>query len=119
MSNDIMARYIFFPISSSILLKAFIDSEWASCPYTRRSISSYCVFHGESLIYWKSKKQITISRSSSKPKYQSMPHVVCDLSWLKFLLSYLHQPHPHPSLLLYDNQVIIQNAANSVSHKKT
>lgn len=52
---------VFFPANSTLELKAFCDADWAGCPVTRKSLTSYCVFSGESLIAWKSKRQTTIS----------------------------------------------------------
>lgn len=37
-------------------LVAFCDSDWASCPMSRRSVTGFCVKIRESLVSWKSKK---------------------------------------------------------------
>ena len=75
-----------FSASFDLRLKGYVDSNWGACPNTRRSISGYCSFLGPSLISWKSKKQTTVSHSSSKAEYKSLAQATCENQWLLYLL---------------------------------
>ncbi|XP_019420638.1 PREDICTED: uncharacterized protein LOC109330815 [Lupinus angustifolius] len=108
---------LFYPVNSSLHIKAFSDSDWATCPDTRRSISGYCTFLGDSLISWKSKKQTTVSRSSSEAEYRALVLASCEIQCLTFLLDDFQLHYTQSALLYCDNNSARYIAANGVFHE--
>nr|XP_016468589.1 PREDICTED: uncharacterized mitochondrial protein AtMg00810-like [Nicotiana tabacum] len=59
-------RGILLSSKTSNVVTAYCDVDWAACPITRRSVTCFLIKIGDSLGSWKSKKQITFSRSSAE-----------------------------------------------------
>ncbi|PNY11391.1 retrovirus-related Pol polyprotein from transposon TNT 1-94 [Trifolium pratense] len=91
----------------------------AGCKDTRLSISGQCFFTGKSLISWRTKKQLTISCSSSEAEYRALVAATCELQWLMYLSKYLHVTLIKPPVLYCDNLSAIHIAANPIFHKRT
>jgi hypothetical protein len=77
-------RGLLLPTSSNFQNLGFSNADWAGCLDTRRSTSGYCFFLGSSLVSWKAKKQVTVSRSSSEAEYRALSTATCELIWLLY-----------------------------------
>ncbi|GMI68517.1 cysteine-rich RLK (RECEPTOR-like protein kinase) 8 [Hibiscus trionum] len=109
---------LFFSASCTMQLSAFVDSDYSSCPDTRRSTTGFCTYLGGNIISWKSKKQHTVSRSSCEAEYRAMASAVCELVWIATLLSSF-QISVETAFLYCDNQAAIHLAQNQVFHERT
>ena len=66
--------------SPSAELVVYTYADWAGCPDTRRSTSSYVVFLGANLVSWSSKWQPVVSRSSAEAEYRAVANGVAEAS---------------------------------------
>ncbi|XP_057811318.1 secreted RxLR effector protein 161-like [Salvia miltiorrhiza] len=98
----------------SLEVSMFSDADWASCPDTRRSVSGFCLFIGSSLVSWRSKKQHTISRSSTKAEYRVMVVACCEVVWITTLLADFGVVLKCPTPLYCDNQAAIYHFKSSL-----
>nr|GEU52524.1 copia protein [Tanacetum cinerariifolium] len=103
--------------STTISLVGYTDADWAGCPSTRRSTSGYCVFLGDNLLSWSSKRQQT--RSSVEAEYRGVANVVAETAWLRNLLRELHSSLSAATLVYCDNVSVTYLSANPVQHQRT
>lgn len=105
--------------SSSMLVSAFSDADWAGCADDRRSTGGFAVFLGNNLISWSARKQPTVSRSSTEAEYKALANAAAEMIWVQKILTELQVPHPPAARLWCDNLGAKYLSANPVFHART
>lgn len=72
-----VGKWLFISSSISINLVGYAYSDWVGYPTTHRSTTDYFTILGSNRISWKTKKQPTISRSSTEVEHLSLENLFC------------------------------------------
>ncbi|CAM8901857.1 unnamed protein product [Rhodiola kirilowii] len=113
------AQGLMFPSRNDLRLVAYCDADWASCPVTRRSVTGYCMMLGNSIVSWKTKKQVVVARSSAESEYRALAGACGEALWLVRLLADMNVIVPAPVYTYCDNQAALHIARNPVFHERT
>ncbi|GKA57907.1 ribonuclease H-like domain-containing protein [Tanacetum coccineum] len=105
--------------TSGMFLNAYSDADWAKCIVTRKSVTGYYVFLNNSLVFWKSKKQNTLFKSSTEAEYRALASVTSEVIWILKFLKDLQIENFLPVSLHCDSNSAIKIAANPVFHERT
>ncbi|CAL8092394.1 unnamed protein product [Prunus armeniaca] len=119
LSSRDLFQSLLLPSTSTLELRAFSNASWAGDPFDRKSTTGYCIFLGDSLISWKSKKQSAVSRSSAEAEYRAMASTAAEIVWLRWLLQDMGVSLSIPASMYCDNKSAIQIAHNSIFHERT
>jgi hypothetical protein len=104
--------------SSSTIVSAFSDADWAGCPDDRRSTGGFAVYVGSNLVSWNAKKQATVSRSSTEAEYKSLANATAEVMWVQTLLDELGMLQSKTAVLWCDNIGATYLSANPVFHAR-
>ncbi|XP_070667885.1 secreted RxLR effector protein 161-like [Malus domestica] len=84
--KGVLGRGLIFKKHRHMEVKGYIDADWAG-NITDRSTSGYFTFVAGNLVTSRSKKQNVVPRSMAEAEYKGMAHEICELLWLKILLT--------------------------------
>ena len=100
-------------------INCFSNSDWACDRDDRKSVAGFAVYLGSNLVSWSSKKQSTVSRSSTEAEYRALAHAASEVIWVQSLLAELQIKLSTIPIMWCDNQGAIALAYNPVYQAKT
>ncbi|PNX94213.1 putative copia-type protein [Trifolium pratense] len=110
---------LMFSKNNHLNIDGYTDADWAGSATDRRSTSGYFAFVGGNLVTWRSKKQKVVALSSAEAEFRGMTKGLCELLWLKRLLTEIGFPPISMMNLFCDNKAAIAIAQNPVQHDRT
>lgn len=110
---------ILYTDEGGLQLEGFTDSDWAGDRDDRKSTTGYAFSLGSGAISWCSKKQPTVTLSSTEAEYRAAAKATCEAIWLRRLLGDVQITQVDPTVIYCDSQSCIQLAKNPVYHART
>lgn len=104
-----------FHRSSNMQTLSYSNTNWVDCIDSKKSISRYCFFLGSCLIFWKAKKQQTMSKQSYKAKYKVF--IFCHIWTNLVVLKDFSVTCFRPPILYCDCQSVLHLASNLIFHE--
>ena len=106
-------------LGGDLVLSGYSDSDWAEDRDDRHSTSAYTYRIGNGAISWKSRKQATVSLSSTEAEYKALSDSCKEGLWLHHLLTELRL-RPDTAIPLHvDNEGAEALAKNPAHHART
>lgn len=92
------------------VLEGYCDADWGGDLHDRRSTTGYLFKFSDCLISWSSKKQASVSLSSTESEYVAISMAACEACWLINMLNDFKIVNVCPVPIYCDNQSAISVA---------
>jgi len=117
--NSTLDMGLFFEKKVTSSLVGFTDADFDGDLDDRRSTLGYVFLSGSTSISWCSKKQNSVSLSTTEAEYKAVALAAQECIWLQRLGNDLHLPITKPTALFGDNQSALKLTNNPVFHVRT
>ncbi|KAF7151361.1 hypothetical protein RHSIM_Rhsim02G0160900 [Rhododendron simsii] len=109
---------LFLKRHATPFLHAYSDADWAGNHDDRTSTTAYIIYLGGNAISWSSRKQRSVSRSSTEAEYRAVGTTTAELLWLQPLLGELGVSITKSPVIYCDNVGATYVCANPVFHSR-
>jgi hypothetical protein len=105
---------LMFAKNNHLKVNGYTNADWAGNTTDRRSTSGYFMFVGGNLVTWRSKKQKVVALSCTEAEFLGMTKGLCELLWLRRLLTEIGFAPTSEMDLFCDNKAAIAIAHNPI-----
>jgi hypothetical protein len=117
--KETMTYGLWYPKNQNFQLTAYSDADWANCDDERKSTNGGAFFLGDSLVAWLSKKQGSISLSTTEVECIVTATCCTQVLWMIQILADLEVKYTALIPIHCDNTSAISVSKNPVFHSKT
>lgn len=103
-------KLIFRKNENTEILKCYVDADWAGDINDRKSTTGYVIKMYDNVIFWKSKKQGSVTKSSTSAEYVALSECVSELKIIKDILFDFEIEFSEPIKIFEDNSGAISIA---------
>lgn len=101
------------------VLEGWVDSDYASDPDTRRSVTGFVMSLNNGPVVWKAKRQACVTLSSSKAKFVAASMCGQEVIYLRAILLDMGHVQVLPTKVWEDNASCILMAQNPVNRERS
>ena len=111
-TKDLKLTFNFTNSCNNEMLDCFVDSDWASDVIDRKSTFGYLIRFYGNIIFWKTHKQHSVTKSSTFAEYVALSEAVTEIITFKELLKVFNLHANAPIKIYEDNSGAVQIAKN-------